>query len=187
MKKLKDTRFMVTAALLAALTLIATMVIKIQTPTFGYIHIGDGMVLICGFLLGPVYGGLTAGLGSMLADLFSGYAIWAPGTFLIKFATAFVSGMLYVVLKKIFTGKASHYANLLLSGIAGEACMVFGYFLYNIFVIAITNSAFDRVSLTAAVAESVAEIPFNVAQGVMGITIAVILLPILLKIPNVKS
>ncbi|WP_368368465.1 ECF transporter S component, partial [Roseburia hominis] len=33
---------LVTAALLAAMTCVATMIIKIPTPTFGYIHPGDG-------------------------------------------------------------------------------------------------------------------------------------------------
>ena len=35
---------LVTAALLAAMTCVATMIIKIPTPTFGYIHPGDGFV-----------------------------------------------------------------------------------------------------------------------------------------------
>ena len=48
------TKTIITAALLAALTTVATMVIRIPTPTLGYIHLGDGMVLICGILLGRV-------------------------------------------------------------------------------------------------------------------------------------
>ncbi len=50
---MKNTKKMVTAALLAAFTCIATMIIKIPTPTFGYIHLGDGLVLLCGIILGP--------------------------------------------------------------------------------------------------------------------------------------
>ena len=49
---MKNTKKMVTAALLAAFTCIATMIIKIPTPTFGYIHLGDGLVLLCGIILG---------------------------------------------------------------------------------------------------------------------------------------
>ena len=49
----KNIRKLVLAALLAALTAVATMIIRIPTPTQGYIHLGDGMVLICGILLGP--------------------------------------------------------------------------------------------------------------------------------------
>ena len=60
MRSLKDVKFLVTAALLAALTCIATMVIKVPTPTLGYVHPGDGLVLLCGLILGPVYGSLAA-------------------------------------------------------------------------------------------------------------------------------
>ena len=70
---MKNTKKMVTAALLAAFTCIATMIIKIPTPTFGYIHLGDGLVLLCGIILGPGIGALAAGIGSMFADIFSGY------------------------------------------------------------------------------------------------------------------
>ena len=57
---MKNTKKMVTAALLAAFTCIATMIIKIPTPTFGYIHLGDGLVLLCGIILGPAIGALPA-------------------------------------------------------------------------------------------------------------------------------
>lgn len=46
-------RKIIFAALMAALTTVATMIIRIPTPTQGYIHLGDGMVLLCGALLGP--------------------------------------------------------------------------------------------------------------------------------------
>ena len=65
----KNIRKLVLAALLAALTAVATMIIRIPTPTQGYIHLGDGMVLICGILLGPGLGALADGIGSMMADL----------------------------------------------------------------------------------------------------------------------
>ena len=88
------TRTIVFAALLAALTTVATMVIRIPTPTQGYIHLGDGMVLICGVLLGPGLGALAAGVGSMLADLIGGYMAYVPGTFAIKALTALAAGWL---------------------------------------------------------------------------------------------
>ena len=59
---------LVTTAMFAALTLLATSVLKIQTPTFGYIHLGDGLVLLAGIFLGPVFGGFAAGIGSALSE-----------------------------------------------------------------------------------------------------------------------
>ena len=69
---MKSTKKLVIGALMAALTCIATMIIKIPTPTLGYIHLGDGLVLLCGIVLGPLGGALSAGIGSMFADIFSG-------------------------------------------------------------------------------------------------------------------
>lgn len=51
----KNIRKLVLAALLAALTAVATMIIRIPTPTQGYIHLGDGMVLIAAFCSVPVW------------------------------------------------------------------------------------------------------------------------------------
>lgn len=81
------TRRMVMAALLAALTTAATMVIRIPTPTLGYIHLGDGMVLICGILLGPGLGAVAAGIGSMLADLFGGCSGGSAGRCALQHGT----------------------------------------------------------------------------------------------------
>ena len=90
------TKKWVVSALFAALTCICTMIIKIPTPTGGYIHPGDGMVLLCGIILGPGMGALAAGIGSMLSDLFSGYMVWVPATFIIKALTAMAAGVLSV-------------------------------------------------------------------------------------------
>ena len=72
---------MVLAALFAALTYVATNIIHIPTPaTNGYINLGDCMVLLGAFLLGPVWGAAAGGIGSMLADVLLGYFSYAPGT-----------------------------------------------------------------------------------------------------------
>ena len=44
------TKKLIFAALFAALTCVATMIIKVPTPTMGYIHPGDSIVLLSGFL-----------------------------------------------------------------------------------------------------------------------------------------
>ncbi len=169
------TRTLVLASLMAALTYITTTVVKIPTPTMGYVHIGDSFVLLSGILLGPVTGGLSAGIGSMLSDLLGGYPLWAPGTFTVKLLTAMVAGQVY---KKLHLS-----ARTLISGIAGEAVMIVGYFLYNIVMLTIFNAGSAAISFSAAALQSFTEIPFNVAQAVVGIAIAVVLLPALKKLP----
>ena len=77
-------RKLVFAAVLAAFVCVATMIIRIPTPTKGYVNLGDCIVLVSGWLLGPVYGGAAAGIGSMFADIISGYFTYAPATLIIK-------------------------------------------------------------------------------------------------------
>lgn len=173
---MKDTKKIVIAALFAALTCACTMVIKIPTPTMGYIHPGDGMVLLCGILLGPGVGGLAAGIGSMLSDLFSGYAVYAPGTLIIKALVALSSGVIFRALP------TTKHLRMILSGLIGEAIMIFGYFVYQIAMTAVMGS-----SLSASATAAAAGIPFNMIQGVSGILIALVLYPVLLKIPTFQT
>ena len=70
---MNTTKRIVTASMLAALVCVATMIIKIPSPLKGYINLGDCVVLLSGWLLSPLYGFLAAGIGSALADVFSGY------------------------------------------------------------------------------------------------------------------
>ena len=54
MKERNTTKKIVIAALLAALTCVATMVIKIPSPLQGYLNLGDCIVLLAGWMLSPV-------------------------------------------------------------------------------------------------------------------------------------
>ena len=76
---------------------------------------------------------------------------------------------------------------VILSGITGEAVMVLGYFLYNILIMTFLNGAAGNVSFSAAATASLAEIPFNIVQGAVGVAIAAVLLPVLAHVPYVKK
>lgn len=57
------------------------------------LHLGNVMCLLSGLLLGPVSGGLSAGIGSGLYDLTNPlYVASAPFTFCFKFLLGFVCG-----------------------------------------------------------------------------------------------
>lgn len=183
----QNIRKLVAAALLTAMTCIATMIIKFPTPTFGYIHLGDGFVLLCGVVLGPVGGALAAGIGSMFSDIFSGYASWAPATLIIKALTGGIAGLLFHRLSHASKSNKSRYAAIIIGGVIGEAIMVFGYFAYEAALAALSSGVFDRTSLSAGIASSATGIPFNIAQGVVGVMISVLLLPVLAKIPDIRE
>ena len=90
---------LVRASLFAALCTIMTLVIQVPSPMQGYVNLGDCAVLLSAWVLGPWYGGAAAGVGSMLADLLSGYAHYAPGTFAVKLAMAVAAGCLFRALR----------------------------------------------------------------------------------------
>ena len=165
------TRTLIFAALLAALTTVATMIIKIPTPTLGYIHLGDGLVLLCGVLLGPGLGAAAAGIGSMFADLIGGYFSFVPGTLVIKALTAFVGGWLY---HRMANRGLSAPVRIALSGIPAEIVMVVGYFLYESGMAILSGS-----TASAALTANLAGVPFNIVQGVAGIIVSAVLLPVL--------
>ena len=155
----KNIRKLVLAALLAALTAVATMIIRIPTPTQGYIHLGDGMVLICGILLGPGLGALAAGMA------------WVPGTFAIKALTALLGGWLY----HRMAGKGMNtITRVILCGIPAEIIMVLGYFVYEVGMEVVMGS-----SMGAAAAAVVLGVPMNIVQGIAGIIVGAVLLPVL--------
>lgn len=166
-------RKIVFAALMAALTTVATMIIRIPTPTQGYIHLGDGMVLLCGVLLGPGMGALAAGIGSMLSDLFAGYMSYVPGTFVIKALTALVGGWLYYRLTSGSTKRPTP-VRVALAGIPAEAVMVIGYFLYEMGMEIVMGS-----NAAAAATAVVVGVPMNIVQGVAGVIVCAVLLPVL--------
>lgn len=178
---------LVVAALLAAMTCIATMIIKFPTPTFGYIHLGDGFVLLCGVVLGPIGGALAAGIGSMFSDIFSGYVSFAPATLIIKALTGGIAGLLFHKLQHTKKADRNRFAALIIGGIIGEAIMVIGYFAYEAVIAALGSGAFNQATLAAGIASSATGVPFNIVQGIVGIIISVLLLPILSKVPDIRE
>lgn len=90
---------MVYTALMTAIILIMTLIIKIPIPfTNGYVHAGDMGIFLAGLLLGPWYGAFAAGVGSALADLLGGYVHWVIPTFLIKSIMGMIVG--YFAIKR---------------------------------------------------------------------------------------
>ena len=85
------TRALVMTALLAALACVATLVIRIPSPTGGYMNLGDTIVLLGAYLLGGAYGAAAGAVGPALADLISGYMVYVPATLVIKAVMALIA------------------------------------------------------------------------------------------------
>ena len=157
------TKKIVMAALMAALACVATMIIKIPSPLKGYLNLGDCIVLVSGWMLSPTYGFLAAGLGSALADVFSGYVTYAPETFVIKGVMALVAFYGF----KLLHNKLGDLPSRIVSGIVAEIVMILGYFVFEGFLYGFIPSAVN--------------IPANGVQGIAGLIIGVILMKVFEK------
>ena len=83
------TKIIALSGIMAAIIFVATYFLKIPMPS-GYIHLGDGFILLAATALGwPAV--VSAAIGSMLADLLAGWAVYALPTFIIKGAVAAVA------------------------------------------------------------------------------------------------
>ena len=72
----------------AALIFLFTAYLHIPTHT-GYTHIGDGLIYLAACLLPWPYAVFASAAGAVLADVATGFAIWAPATVVIKTVTVF--------------------------------------------------------------------------------------------------
>lgn len=128
-------RRLVMTALFAALTCVVTALLQVPSPIHGYLNLGDAVILIGAFLLGPLYGAAAGAIGAALADVLLGYAFYAPATLVIKFLTALTAALLLHALKK------HRYAGAALGAVIGELVMAAGYFLYEWGLYGIAGSA----------------------------------------------
>lgn len=134
-------------ALFAALCAVATYAVAIPFPSgMGYFNLGDVLVLLSGWLLGPLFGAIAAGVGSALADLLSGYAVYAPATLLIKGMVAFLGYVCYALCRRLAAGKtALDFLPRLLAAFCAELVMVGGYLLFEGVILQYGAGAFAGV------------------------------------------
>ena len=159
----KKTKKIVLAALFAALIFLATTTLKFSFSLYGYFNMGDCVILIASWILSPSYCFFAAGIGSALADLLSGYAVYAVATFFIKGLMAVLGHFLF----RFFWKRNRMLLGALCSAISSETVMVLGYFFFE---------AALYGPLPAA-----ANIPGGVMQGVAGMISALLFLPFLKK------
>lgn len=164
-RKIKKITF---TALFTALCTILSM-LGLPSPIGGYFNPGDCVVLLGTFLLGSFWGAAAAGVGSALADILLGYAIYAPATLVIKAAMAICAGLLM----KRFLKKSTALA-LAVSCFFAELIMILGYFIY--------QSSILGLGLGALL-----EIPGNCVQGLFGALAASVLYLTLRRSSYVKE
>lgn len=158
---MKTTRKLVLSALLCALVCVVTTFISIPSPFNGNINLGDSVVILSAVILPPPFAFIAMGLGSALADLFAGYALYAPVTFVIKGLMPIIIWLIAKVFGK-FTPKT---VCLIIAAVIAELFMVAGYLLFE--------------SILYGFVPSLVNVPLNAIQGVVGMTVGVLLIKLL--------
>ncbi len=170
-----NVRMLTLLALLIALTTVATMIIQIPIPaTQGYINVGDAMVFTSALLFGPLAGLLAGGVGSALADWFSGYAQFAPYTLVIKGLEGLITGLIaWRLLKGRPMRTVAGIASMIAAMVIGGAVMVGGYYVVEQFIMGKAAAA---------------EVPGNLFQVLGGVVIAIPVTLILRSVaPTLRS
>jgi uncharacterized membrane protein len=132
-----------------ALTYVVTAFIQVPIPaTGGYINVGDLMVMFTALLFGPIVGGISGGVGPMIADILSPYSIYAPATLIIKGIEGVLIG--FISNPKDRSSRISYRD--IIAVIIGGLLIPFGYFIYEAYI------------LNLGVFVALAEVPGNFFQ-----------------------
>ena len=118
-------RWMCTAGIFAALVFVVTAYLHVPIHN-GYVHFGDGFIFLAACLLPMPYAVFVGAMGAALADVLTGYAIWAPGSMLIKALSAV-----------LFTSRGSRILTVrnALALIPAAAISTVGYYLYEAMIV----------------------------------------------------
>ncbi len=111
----------------------------------GYTHIGDGFIYLAACLLPLPYAIFAGVVGALLADCLTGFAIWAPGSVIIKAAAVL-----------FFSRKGEKIVTLrnALTLLPASAVCIGGYYLY-------------EALITGDFIASISGIPGYITQSVM--------------------
>ena len=154
-KILFTTKWITYTAMLTALVVATNFIPAIPTPA-GRIYWVDGMVLIAAYLMDPLAAFIAGGIGSLLYDVFLSPAMMLPSLIIHGLQGAIVSALLhYVFPKKLEPVWA------ITSAIAGAVVVVLGYFTYR--------------CITQGVPVGITNIPRNIIQEIIGISIAMVI------------
>ena len=165
-EKSDNTLIFVTTAMMTAMVMIATTFFKVPNA-MGYIHLGDGFVLLAAIILPKKYACFAGGVGAGLADIYGGYAVWAHWTLVIKIVMVLIVQLFFdFLMKRASNGK--HIAKI--AGI--PFAELFAYVLAVLWTVSGYYVAQGFISGNWIA--PVADVPGNVLQASVGAVIAIL-------------
>lgn len=150
--------------IMAAITFLATSVIHV--PTFmGVLHLGDSMVFLSAILFGRRKSAIASAVGMCLFDIVSGYAMWAPFTFVIKGLMGYIAGT--IAYRKDYNG--NNTLNNIFAFVVAGIWMIAAYYIGGTIILTFISKDF---AIKQALIISLKDIPTNIIQVVAGIVLA---------------
>ena len=151
--KNKKILLMCITGVFTALVFVVTAYLHIPTNN-GYIHVGDGLIYLAACLLPWHYAMVVGAGGAFLADCLTGFAVWAPGSVIIKALTVL-----------LFSSKKDKVINLRnsLAVLPAMIVCVGGYYLYESLIYG--NFVSPLAGIPASVTQSVASAIVFIAFG----------------------
>lgn len=151
MKKQK-LRYMCFTGIFTAVVFVFTAYLHFPSHT-GYTHVGDGFIYLAATLLPLPYAVFVGAVGALLADLLTGYAVWAPASVVIK-----ALGVLFFSRK----GRTVTKRNVLALFPASLLC-IGGYYLYE--ALLLQNFTTPLLGVIGYVTQSVLSAALFMAAG----------------------
>jgi uncharacterized membrane protein len=153
--------------LLTALVFVATSFINIRLPiaaSGGLVHLGTAMLVIASIVFGKEKGAIAGAVGMAIFDLSSGWALWAPFTFVIRGVMGYILGAISYSNNKNGDNNIINIFAVIISGI----WMIGGYYL-------------TEVILYGNWFSPIASIPGDITQIVMALIIGIPMAKVLKK------
>ncbi|MBZ1515386.1 ECF transporter S component [Leuconostoc mesenteroides] len=150
-------------ATIIAFNIALSYIVKIPVPaTNGFVNLVEAGIFLAALLGGARSGLIVGGLSGLLLDLLAGYPQWMIFSLIIHGIEGLIVG--YFGYKKHITGQV-------IGLIIGSFIMVVGYMLAGAML----------YNWTAGLASIIG----NIAQAVMGLIVALVLVPVFKKLPQV--
>ena len=163
---------LILTSMLIALVFVATLLLNIKLPikaNGGLVHLGTGMLFTVSILFGPKKGAIAGAAGMGFFDLFAGWTLWAPFTFLTRGLQGYIVG-------KIAWSRGHNGDSVglkIFAMIISVPFMIAGYYIC-------------EAILFKSWLIPVASIPGDIVQNVIGMLVAIPVCIILKKIPLFK-
>ncbi len=160
----KHTKQLTVLSLIIAFNVTLSYVVKIPVPaTNGFVNLVEAGIFIAAILGGAKNGMIVGGLSGLLLDLFAGYPQWMFFSLVIHGFEGWVVGYFAYQKKNI---------SVVIGLILGSIIMIIGYFFAGVILY---NWAAGWASILG-----------NIAQSIMGLILALVMVPVINKIPQIN-